>query len=185
MYETPPYSLPASGAPATTRHLALLGLALVGALVAGSLVVIRPVAAHGVPAQVYGVAAVQTLLDRAPARWLGQELVVRGLVAPCPWWGAAARIEHCAGRPLVLIGAPGEAPAAPLPLVRPAPQPLLSLAWSLPILGALLPRPPVPLVVAPVPLQVLRVRLLALPRDSCGGHRPCYAALLAAVGGTQ
>jgi hypothetical protein len=72
----------------------------------------------------------------------------------------------------VLIGAPTDAPADPLPLIRPAPQPLVTFARGLPILGDLLPRPPVLPRFTPSPF---RVRLLSLPTCS---HGRCYAALL-------
>jgi hypothetical protein len=72
----------------------------------------------------------------------------------------------------VLVGTPAEAPADPLPLVQSAPQAIMSVVRGLPILRALLPRPPaVPLFT----LSRFRVRLLALPAASGVG---CCAALL-------
>jgi hypothetical protein len=167
------------GAPKVRRR-ALLGIALFGALVAVGLLASRLVVIPGPMARVYSVAALRTLVERAPAQWLGQELVVRGLVGPCPWWGVAARIEHCAGQPLVLIGAPGEAAASPLPLVRPAPQPLLSMMRSLPILGDLLPRSPA-LVLHWSTVTTYRIRVQAIANSICGTHTCYQATLLAAA----
>jgi hypothetical protein len=119
------------------------------------------------------MAAVAAALERDPQAWMDRTVVVRAIAEPCPWWGAAERRRRCAGRPLVLAGVPTDAPAAPLPLVRPAPQPLLTKLRRLPVLGALLPQPPgLPLFT----LARFRVRLLASP--ACSGAS-CYEALLA------
>ena len=67
---------------------------------------------------------------------------MRAIAEPCPWWGAAARRLRCDVRALVLVGTPAEAPADPLPLVQSAPQGIMSVVRGLPILRALLPRPP-------------------------------------------
>ena len=57
--------------PKSRRH-PLLRLALFGGLVAGGLLVARLVVGSGAPGRVYSLAAVRTLLEGAPARWLGQ-----------------------------------------------------------------------------------------------------------------
>jgi hypothetical protein len=180
MCTAPPFPRKASGAAPTARRRALLGLGLLGVYVAVGLGSIRLVAVNGAPNQVYSVAAVRTLVNRAPTRWLSRELVVRALAEPCPWWGATARIEHCASQAQVLIGAPGEAPAEPLPLVPPTPQPLLSLVRSLPILGDLLPRSPV-LVLHWSTVATNRIRLQAIANSICGTHTCYQATLLAAA----
>jgi hypothetical protein len=123
----------------------------------------------------YTVADLRSRLAARPAAWVGRTVVVRAIAEPCPWWGAAARLLRCDARALVLVGTPAEAPADPLPLVQPAPLGIVSVVRGLPILGALLPRPPA------VPLFTrarFRVRLFALPTCS---HGACYAALLLGV----
>jgi hypothetical protein len=124
------------------------------------------------PGPVYTVAALRQRLAAQPAAWVGRTVLVRAIAEPCPWWGAAEHLRRCAARPLVLVAAATEQVAAPLPLVRPAPPPLLTRVRSLPLLGALLPQPPeLPLFT----LARFRVRLLAPP---AGAGTDCYAALL-------
>jgi hypothetical protein len=120
----------------------------------------------------YTVADLRSRLAALPAAWVGRTVVVRAIAEPCPWWGAAASLLQCDGRSLVLVGTPAD----PLPLVRPAPQGILSVVRGPPIPGALLPRPPA------VPLfwrARFRVHLFALP--TCSGTS-CYEALLLDAG---
>jgi hypothetical protein len=159
------------------HHRLLLG-ALLSSLLGAWLVALsgRPVWGTPAPSKVYMLAALQTLVDRAPARWVGRSVVARALAEPCPWWGAAARVRHCAGQPLVLVGTATDAPTAPLPLVRPAPSPLLTALRRLPWLGDLLPQP------APVdPLVPARYRVWLLVPPACAGAGCFEAALLAAT----
>jgi hypothetical protein len=124
----------------------------------------------------FTVADLRSRLAARPAAWVGRTVVVRAIAEPCPWWGAAARLLRCDVRALVLVGTPAEAPADPLPLVQPAPMGIVSVVRGLPILGALLHRPPA------VPLFTrarFRVRLLALP---AGSGASCYEALLLDAG---
>jgi len=121
---------------------------------------------------VYSMADLRERLAAQPASWVGRIVVVRAIAEPCPWWDESACLQHCASRPLMLFGAPAEAPTDPLPLVRAAPQPLWSFLHGLPVIGDLLPRS------STVPLLVparFRVRLLAPPIRACTG---CYEALL-------
>jgi hypothetical protein len=147
-------------------HHRLLLAALLSSLLDAWLIALsgRPVWGTPAPSKVYTLAALHTLVDRAPARWVGRSVVVLALAEPCPWWGAAARLRHCAGQPLVLVGTATDAPAGPLPLVRPAPSPLLTALGRLPWLGDRLPQP---LPVDPFMPARFRVRLLARP--SCAG----------------
>jgi hypothetical protein len=147
--------------------VALLGLALATsmllAVAAGSQVPRSPI---------HSVAQVQAGLADHPQAWLQRTVPVRAIAEPCPWWGAAERLRRCAGRPLVLAGTSTDAPADPLPLIRPAPQPLLTRVRRLPVLGTLLPQAPgIPLFT----LARFRIRLLASPAGSGAG---CYEALL-------
>src|SRR5262249_46747214 len=125
--------------------------------------------------RVYTLAALRALEEGTPARWAGRTVVVRALAEPCPWWGATARLQHCAGQSLVLIGTATDAPTAPLPLVRPVPSPLWAVLSRLPWLGDRLPRPK---PVDPFVPARFKVRLLALP--SCAGAG-CDEALLDAA----
>jgi hypothetical protein len=159
------------------RHRWLLAVLLSSLLsvwlvvVAGRLVWSRPA-----PSTVYSLAVLRALLERAPVHWLGRTVVVRALAAPCPWWGAAARLQHCAGQPLVLVGTATDAPTGPLPLACPAPSPLWTVLRRLPWLGDMLPQPT--LVVDPLVPARYRVRLLVLPAGAGPG---VYAALPLAV----
>jgi hypothetical protein len=150
-------------------------LALLGALL-GLLLLLRLAGALGgyqpAPGPVYSVAALRQRLATQPAAWVGRTVLVHAMAEPCPWWGAAERLRRCAGRQLVLAGASTDAPADPLPLIRPALPPLLTRVRSLPVLGALLPQAPGMPLFTPARF---RVRLLAQP--ACAGAA-CYAALL-------
>jgi hypothetical protein len=147
--------------------LAVLGFAGLALAVTGP-------RAMGGDGPVYPIAAMQDNLTYDPGAWVGRTVVLRAIALPCPWWGATARLQRCGGRPLVLVATPTDAPNAPLPLVRPAPQPLLSFLSGLPVFGDLLPRSPAVPVGAPARF---RVRLVALPAGACAGHLPCYEAL--------
>jgi hypothetical protein len=150
-------------------------LALLGALL-GLLLLLRLAGVIGGhqpdSGPVYAVATLRQRLATQPAAWVGRTVLVRASAEPCPWWGAAERLRRCAARPLVLVAAATDHVAAPLPLFRPAPQPLLTRVRSLPVLGTLLPQPPgLPLF---TPAR-FRVRLLAPP---AGAGAACYGALL-------
>jgi hypothetical protein len=145
------------------RRLPLLGC-LVGLVLLTGLVV----AAGGSQAEqgpVHTVADPRERLAAQPASWVGRTVVVRAIAGPCPWWIAGARLEYCAGQPLVLYGTATDAPADPLPLLRPAPQPLLTALRRVPVWPRFTP-------------ARFRVRLFALPTCS---HGACYAALLLGV----
>jgi hypothetical protein len=118
---------------------------------------------------VYTVAQVRQL----PAAWEGRTVLVRGLVAPCPWWGRAEQALHCAGRLLVLLPGPTEAPAAPLPLIALRSRPLMGFLHDVPLLGRLLPRMPDP---PRVVRSIYRLRLLAAPAAACAAHHSCLEA---------
>jgi hypothetical protein len=153
---------------------AALVLTLLGALAgAGTLATHLAGGADG-PGEPYTVAQVDGLLARETGYWRDRIVVVRANAEPCPWWGAAARLEHCAGQSLVLLGAPSEAAAEPLPVLRPAAQPLLSILRRLPLLGALLPAPRV--LHAGV-VATYRVRVHAIAEGRCGTG-VCYQVLL-------
>jgi hypothetical protein len=168
------YCRTASFAMCKTRRHGPLGLMLVASLVALGVLVTRVAAIGGAPHRVYTVAAVRALVDRAPGRWLGQELTLRATAEPCPWWGDAERARHCASQPLELVQAGSTRPSASLPVTRAAPSSLEAFASRLPALGDLVPRP------ATLPLYRVarfRVRLQSLPASACAGHLPCYEAL--------
>jgi hypothetical protein len=160
------------------RHHRLLLGALLSSLLGAWLVVGagRLVWSKQTPSTVYSLAALHALMERAPAHWLGRTVVIRALAAPCPWWGATARLQHCAGQSLVLFGTATDAPSEPLPLLRPAPAPLWVILRRLPWLGDLLPQP------APVdPLVPARYRVRLLVPPACAGAGCFEAALLAAA----
>jgi hypothetical protein len=88
-------------------------------------------------------------LDHAAQAWVGQTVVIRAIAEPCPWWGAQARLQQCADRHLVLVGAPTDEAAEPLPIGRAGPASLARIAQRLAFLGGLLP-PPVHLLSWPL-----------------------------------
>jgi hypothetical protein len=164
---------------ALMRHRALL-VALLGlALIIGTAVAATPRHVRRDP--VYSVAQVQAgLADHLP-RWVGWTVVVRALAEPCPWWGAAARLQHCAGRTVVLVGTPTGAPAAgafpavdPLPVAWAGPYPLLAFLRRLLLPGQLVPPPQ---TVRWGTVAIYRVQLRAAHAGICPSP-PCYQALL-------
>jgi hypothetical protein len=161
-------TLSSRGAAMRPGHsLSLLGLVSGLVLVIGCVVaVVRP--ASGGP--VYSVATLQARIEQEPHSWDGRTVLLRAIAEPCPWWAARARHLWCADQELVLAGMPREAPAAPFPLLRPAPNALWSILHKLTFLGNLLPRPRlVPLL---IPAR-FRVRLVMLPPGACAGRLPC------------
>jgi hypothetical protein len=122
---------------------------------------------------VYSVATLQAHIEQEPHGWDGRTVLLRAIAEPCPWWGARARHLLWADHELVLAGTPTEAPATPLPLLRPAPNVLWSILRKLAFLGNLLPRPqPMPLL---TPTR-FHVRLVMLAPSACAGRLPCYEA---------
>jgi hypothetical protein len=147
----------------------LIGLVLLSGLAVAARG-IRP--DHG---RVYTVAEVRAHLAHDAKEWVGHTILVRAMAEPCPWWGALAALEHCAGREIVLVGVTSDAPVDPVPLTRQDGNPLESLLRDLPVFGDVLSRPRV------VPLYTparFAVRLSVLPTSACGNRLPCYQALL-------
>src|SRR5690349_1132059 len=92
-------------APLMPRHrlyLAALLSSLLGAWLAVDIG--RLAWSNQAPSTVYSLAALRASVEHAPAHWLGRTVVVRALAEPCPWWGEMARLQHCAGQPLALLG---------------------------------------------------------------------------------
>jgi hypothetical protein len=159
------------------RFLALLSvvstpvLLVVGVLTAG-----HPTS----PQTVYALASREEHLDRDPAAGVGRTALVRAVAEPCPWWSRRAQLQDCAGKALVLISGPAQAPAAPLPLVRPSPAPLASLLRTAPLLGDLLSRVLIP---EPVPSWGVEATYAVRARvagQRCGGVA-CFCALVVAA----
>jgi hypothetical protein len=85
-----------------------------------------------------------------------------------------ARLQHCAGQHLVLLGTVTDAPSEPLPLVRPTPSSLWVILRGLPLVGSFVPAPHA------IPwgaVGTYRVQLRAVPTGTCLAP-PCYEALL-------
>jgi hypothetical protein len=124
---------------------------------------------------VYSVAQLRGHLEMQPAAWDGRTVRVRGMAEPCPWWAYSGQVRHCAGRVLVLAPPPGDAGAAPLPLVRAAAVPTFTFLGRIPLLGQLVRQS------AAMPLlttAIFHVRLVETPAAVCIGQRPCFDALL-------
>lgn len=155
-------------------HISLLALVC---LAVASVLGLTRITGHLDQDPVYSLAAIRAQLAQQPQAWVGQTVAVRAVVAPCPWWGGAARLRHCAGRQLVLFGEPAGVPADPLPLVRPPSHPLLAVLRALPLVGALLPAPPLLQLGA---AATYRVRLRATAVKGCGAGTCVEAVLLAA-----
>jgi hypothetical protein len=152
---------------------ALAVLAILSGLAAASLA--AALAPHPAPAPVYAVATLRLQLRRDARAWVGRIMRVRGMAEPCPWWGEAARLRHCAGDPLILVPAAADRVAEPVPLRTAAPAELLTVLRRLPLLRALeAPSRAVPLF---TPAR-FRVQVLRLPSRACGGPAPCYEAVL-------
>jgi hypothetical protein len=124
---------------------------------------------------VYTVAEVRAHLANDAKEWVGRTILVRAMAEPCPWWGALAALQHCAGREIVLVGATSDAPADPVPLTRQAANLLVSLLRGFPVFGNVLSRPRVIPLFTPTRFAV---RLSMLPTDACASRLPCYQALL-------
>jgi hypothetical protein len=124
---------------------------------------------------VYTLTQLQMRLAEQPALLVGRTAVIGAMAIPCPWWGTSPRLQLCAGSRVVLVATPAEAPAKALPLIKMAPNPLVSIVGRLPFLSDLLPRiPAVPLFAS----ARFHVRLLSLPNDVCALCRARYGALL-------
>lgn len=129
---------------------------------------------------VYSLAQIQTELADHPHAWVGRTVLVRGVAEPCPWWGQTARLRQCADQPLVLVPAPADPRANPLPLRQQAPTQLLALLRGLPLLHDLVSPSPAVLVFRPARF---RVHVHTLAASACGGRSTCYEALLDAAPG--
>jgi hypothetical protein len=124
---------------------------------------------------VYALSVLRAHLAQDQATWVDRPLWVRGMVEPCPWWEATARVRRCAGASLVLVAGLADQVAAPLPLRPKAPNALLAVLRGVPILRDLVaPSRAVP-VFAPA---CFHVQVHRLPAQACGGSSPCYAAVL-------
>ena len=152
-------------------------LALVCLVVASGLALAR-IGSHLDQDPLYSLAAMRAQLARQPQAWVGKTVAIRAIVAPCPWWGGTARLRHCGGRQLVLFGDSAGVPADPLPLVRPPSHSLLAALRALPLVGALLPAPPLLHWGA---AARYRIRLRPAVVTGCGTGT-CFEAVLLAAG---
>jgi hypothetical protein len=150
--------------------VALLGLALAGSML------LAVEAASQVPnGPVYAIAKVQAELVDQPQDWAKRTVGVHGMVEPCPWWGAPARLWHCADDALILVGDPTDPVAEPLPLSRLPANGILAVLYRLPFLhGLAAPSRAVPMF---TPARFW-VQVRSLAAQSCGGRTPCYEAVL-------
>jgi hypothetical protein len=155
------------------RALLIVSLSLVLVVMLVALVCDRPKA----QGTAYSVAVIQASLGHDPQAWVSRTLPVRATVEPCPWWGAAARRQHCADQPLVLIGTATDVPSEPLPLVRPAPAALWAILRRLPLVGSFVPAPP---AVPCGAIGTYRVQLRATLTGTCPAPS-CYEAVLLAA----
>jgi hypothetical protein len=152
--------------PQLPLRAAPLGLLLATALAAAAL------DRHQEQGQAYSVRELRAGLQRAPGRWVGRTVQVRGMAlsSGCVAWDAG-RVESCRDRSAYLLDRDG---VSLLQVAAWGPDPLLAALRRLPLAGRLVPGPQ---AVRWGVVATYRVRLQAAPILVCDAT-PCYAGLL-------